>query len=114
MSGEDHYFLGQRYRLQVITKNEPAKILLSGKNKILLQVRPETTPERREEIMLDWYRDELRGIAGALLEKWQDKIDVHISSWGIKRMKTRWGTCNQKTGRIWLNLELIKKPKDSI
>lgn len=25
-------------------------------------------------------------------------------------MKTKWGSCNPKTRRIWLNLELIKKP----
>lgn len=28
----------------------------------------------------------------------------------IKRMKTRWGSCNAEAGRIWMNLELIKKP----
>ena len=30
--------------------------------------------------------------------------------WGIKKMKTRWGTCNVDVRRIWLNLELAKKP----
>ena len=25
-------------------------------------------------------------------------------------MKTRWGTCHNETGRMWLNLELAKKP----
>lgn len=25
-------------------------------------------------------------------------------------MKTRWGSCNIEAGRIWLNLELVKKP----
>ena len=25
-------------------------------------------------------------------------------------MKTKWGTCNIQARRIWLNLELIKKP----
>ena len=29
---------------------------------------------------------------------------------GVKQMKTRWGTCNIEARRIWLNLELIKKP----
>ena len=48
------------------------------------------------------------GVGGQGL--WQQRIGVAVGSWGIKRMKTRWGTCNQRAGRIWLNSELIKKP----
>jgi predicted metal-dependent hydrolase len=29
---------------------------------------------------------------------------------GVKKMKTKWGTCNITAKRIWLNLELAKKP----
>jgi type I restriction enzyme M protein len=59
---------------------------------------------------LTWYRNELRIVSNELLPKWQEKIGVRARSWGIKRMKTRWGTCSQTAGRIWLNLELAKKP----
>jgi hypothetical protein len=37
-------------------------------------------------------------------------IGVNVADWGIRRMKTRWGTCNRGARRIWLNLELAKKP----
>ena len=60
--------------------------------------------------MMNWYRKELRKEAANLFEKWQKKIGVQPNSWGIKRMKTRWGTCNHEAGRIWINLELAKKP----
>lgn len=60
--------------------------------------------------MLNWYRKELRKEAAVFFDKWQEKIDVQPSSWGIKRMKTRWGTCNHEARRIWINLELAKKP----
>lgn len=59
---------------------------------------------------MDWYRNELRALVNELLPKWQDKISVQASFWGIKRMKTRWGTCSQTARKIWLNLELAKKP----
>ena len=36
-------------------------------------------------------------------------MDVEVREFGIKKMKTRWGTCNPKAKRIWLNLELAKK-----
>jgi predicted metal-dependent hydrolase len=58
---------------------------------------------------MDWYRRELRVVVSWLLETWQERIGVVVGFWGIKRMKTRWGTCNQKAGRILLNLELAKK-----
>jgi predicted metal-dependent hydrolase len=61
-----------------------------------------------------WYRDELRSAVGLLLEQWQKKLEVSISFWGIKRMKTKWGSCNHQTRRIWLNSELAKKPLECV
>lgn len=110
ISGETHYFLGRPYRFEVVYEDKPARVELRGKNKIILHVRPQTVFVKREEIMTEWYRKELRKIAVKLLVAWQNKIGVQATGWGIKRMKTRWGTCNQKAGRIWLNLELAKKP----
>ena len=45
-----------------------------------------------------------------LIEKWEAKIGMKIESWGVRRMKTKWGSCNIVDRRIWLNLELAKKP----
>ena len=59
---------------------------------------------------MDWYRKELIVIASDIITKWQKKIGVKVKFWSIKRMKTRWGTCNQKSARILINLELVKKP----
>jgi len=114
ISGESHYFLGKRYRLEVVHENISPRVSLKNKKMIMLQVPPNSTLSRREQTLLDWYRSELRLISGELLEAWQQRIGVSVESWGIKRMKTRWGTCNQKARRIWLNLELAKKPLASI
>lgn len=110
VSGETHYFFGKRYRLELVYKNAPPQVIVKGNTKIILQVRPKSSVEKREEIMTEWYRKELHPVVADLLNKWQKKIGVKVSAWGIKRMKTRWGTCNQKAGRVWLNLELAKKP----
>jgi predicted metal-dependent hydrolase len=111
VSGESHYYWGKRYRLEVIYNDKPSSVSLKGKDKIILSVRPNSDRAKREQVMMDWYRKELRGIANGLIEHWQKTINVRVKEWGIKRMKTRWGTCNQKAGRIWLNLELAKKPE---
>lgn len=111
VSGESHYFLGQRYRLRVHESGGTAlHIALRGKACMDLFVRPETTVERREQVLQDFYRAELKRLVPVLLEKWQPKLGVEVRDWGVKRMKTKWGTCNIEARRIWLNLELAKKP----
>lgn len=110
VSGESHYFFGKRYRLEVGYKEAAPVVVLKGKSKIVLQVRPDSTIEKRGDVIMTWYRKELHPVADKLMIEWQKKIGVHAKSWGIQRMKTRWGTCNHKEARILLNLELAKKP----
>jgi len=38
-------------------------------------------------------------------------LDLQPPILGIKKMKTKWGTCNPTKCRVWLNLELAKKPR---
>jgi len=114
VSGESHYLWGKPYRLEVVYENKPSSMRIKGKDKLILSVRPKSNRAKRERAMMDWYRKELRNVAGVLIERWQEAVGVQLDAWGIKRMKTRWGTCNQKAGRIWLNLELAKKPENCL
>ena len=75
-----------------------------------LRVRPGTDREKREATVERWYRQQLRDRVPGLLHKWEPKLGVRVSEVRIRKMKTRWGTCNTEAGRIWLNLELAKKP----
>ena len=74
-----------------------------------LYVRPGHTKEKRERIVSQWYRDELKRLIPEYIEKWEDTIGVTVNEWGVKLMKTKWGTCNEQDKRIWINLELAKK-----
>ena len=109
-SGESHYFLGQRYRLRVVTYEGPAKVIARNKSIIELHVRRESSAEQRERVLQRWYRQQLKELIPPLLEKWQPALGVQADEWAIKKMKTKWGACNVKVRRIWLNLELAKKP----
>ncbi len=60
--------------------------------------------------MTEWYRAELKRVLLDMIAQWEARIGVQVAEWGVKRMKTRWGTCNIGAKRIWLNLELAKKP----
>src|SRR5690606_25862588 len=45
-----------------------------------------------------------------LVAKWESRVGKPVAEVRIRRMKTRWGSCNADARRIWLNLELIRKP----
>ncbi|MCW5550891.1 MAG: M48 family metallopeptidase [Verrucomicrobiae bacterium] len=110
VSGESHYFQGRRYRLRVVKVGGTAKVVRRNNSTLELQVRPETTVEQRRRILQQWYRQHLRTLIPPLLEKWQAVLGVQANEFGIKKMKTKWGTCNVEARRIWVNLELAKKP----
>lgn len=107
--GESHYFLGQRYRLRVIGHHAAGKVVLRNAS-IDLYVRPETSADQREQVLQRWYREQLRALIPPLLEKWQLVLSVDMADWGVKKMKTKWGACTIDARRIWINLELAKKP----
>jgi len=110
VSGESHYFLGRRYRLRLIPRNRRARVVIRNRSTMEMHVPPTADALQREQILRQWYRQQLTKIIPPLLEKWQSVLNVQITDWGIKRMKTKWGSCNAEARRIWINLELAKKP----
>jgi hypothetical protein len=110
VNGESHYFQGRRYRLRVHEQDGPPKVSLRGIASIDLFVRPGTSVTQREIVLQRWYRGQLKALIPPLLEKWQPMLGVQIADWGIKKMKTKWGSCNSAAQRVWFNLELAKKP----
>ena len=110
VSGESHYFAGKRYRLKVTEKDRPPTVRLLNNTRIALTVRPGTERDKREEIFHAWYREHLRSQIPSLLTKWEEKMEVSVNDVRIRKMKTQWGSCNIEAKRIWLNLELAKKP----
>jgi hypothetical protein len=110
VSGESHHVFGRRYRLRVVYASGPAKVVLLGKATMELRVAQDASTEQRLRLLQGWYRQRLRGRLEPLLEKWQKALGVEVAGCGIKRMKTKWGSCSAEARRIWLNLELAKKP----
>ena len=80
------------------------------KSRLELHVPSRSKKETRLSVLDRWYRKQLRDAAEPLLTSWQSKIGVKVNFWSVKRMKTKWGSCNHETSRIWLNSELAKKP----
>jgi predicted metal-dependent hydrolase len=108
---ESHYFQGRRFLLNITETEGAPKVILKSKKFIELFVRPETTVEKRHEIMTEWYRVQLKKQIPEIIEKWEDILKVKVSDWQVKQMKTKWGSCNIEKKRLWVNLELAKKPE---
>ena len=114
VTGESHYFAGRRYRLDVTEQDCPPKVQLLNNTRIGLIVRPGADRDKREAVFHRWYREHLRSQLPPLLAKWEPQIGVTVNEVRIKKMKTLWGSCNIKAKRIWLNLELAKKPNSCL
>lgn len=110
VEGESHYYQGHRYLLHIIEHTGNNRVRLRNKKYMDLYVKPGATRDQKERALREWYRRELKKTIPPLLEKWEAIIGVKAADWGVKLMHTKWGTCSTDARRIWLNLELAKKP----
>ena len=107
---ESHYFLGDRYLLKIIEKEAVPKVVVKNKTFLELYIRPESNIIKKHEVMTEWYRKEIKKLIPEYIAKWENRMNVQVTDWQIKKMKTKWGSCNIEKKRIWINLELAKKP----
>ncbi len=108
ISRESHYFQGRRYLLNLdIAPNNKNTVLLK-KSVIQLKLKEQFDTQKRKEILESWYRETLRERLVPFIKKWENQLGVISKEWKIKKMKTKWGSCNQDARRVWFNLELAK------
>ena len=89
----------ERYRKQYGTESMDSA---GNRNGSSPQIRPLDEKDRvflREQI-------------AELLPKWEERTGLHCSCWQIRDMKTRWGTCNTRTGKLWFALMLARQPRE--
>lgn len=109
ITGESHFVQGRRYLLNVIYHSAAPKVILQHTT-LDLYVRDGSDAAKRQAVLQAWHRQQLKTQIPTLIAKWQPLMGVEVADWGVKQMKTRWGTCNIRDRRIWLALELAQKP----
>lgn len=112
-SGEKHLVFGERYMLQVHVGNCKPAIHLK-EDKILMYIPFGYNEEMRSKLLDEWYRYLLKREIEPMIRAREKQMGVRVSEFRVKKMKTRWGTCNTKALRIWINLELAKKPLECL
>lgn len=114
ISGESHYFEGKRYLINFIEHEGRNKVQVKNHKELNLFVKPGSTTPQRARVLKEWYRKQLKSQISEILQKWENVVGVKANEWGVKQMRTKWGTCNTEEKRIWINLELAKKPKNCL
>lgn len=107
---ESHYIWGDRYLLKIIETNQPPQVFQHPQT-LVLHVRPNTSQTKREAIVAQWYRNQLKQTIPVLIQKWEPIMQVNVNRFFVQKMKTKWGSCNITRGTIRLNTELAKKPR---
>lgn len=107
---ESHYFQGSRYLLHIHEHEGPGRVEVRNKTSLDLFIHRGSSPAEKHRVMNEWYRSKLKQLVPDLLAHWQQKSGISVGEWRIRQMRTKWGSCNIEKRRIWLNLELAKKP----
>ncbi len=110
---ESHYLWGKRYLLDLVEADSPPRIEIRHR-KIVLQIRPSSSAERRRELLEEWYRTQVRTAVQPLIAKWERAMDVNVEKVFVRRMKTKWGSCSPSSASIRFNTDLAKKPPECL
>ncbi len=112
--GDEIVLTGVKYQLLYTPKPaENQRFWIEG-DKLCLNCRPDEKIELRSAFVDYVYRCYLYDKIAALLPIWERRTGLFSSSWHIRDMKTRWGSCNTKTKRLCFNLQLVSKPVECL
>lgn len=106
---ESHYVWGKRYLLKLVEKDAAPAVELKH-NKMILQLRPAASHEKKQEVLEAWYREQLKAAVPLLVAKWEKALGVKAGKVFVQKMKTKWGSCSPGAGNVRLNTDLAKKP----
>ena len=110
---ESHFVWGRRYLLKLVEVDRAPSVELSHSN-MVISVRPKTDRSRREGVVEEWLRGQMREAVPPLIRKWERVMGVSVETFFIQRMKTKWGSCNPAKATIRLNTDLAKKPRECL
>lgn len=113
LNSESHFLWGKRYLLRVVNCERGGSITVRHRY-IVLHVPANAPADRRNDILARWYRDQIRAELQEIIARWSSILGVGVAGFKVKRMKTKWGSCNHISRTILLNTELAKKPKECL
>ncbi len=108
-TGDSLLYLGEAYTLVVHQTESRSRAQIDHANKnIVLWTSVSSNSVERELVVEKAYKQQMQELVPKLLDKWQVVVGQEVASWTIRKMKSRWGSCNIQKRKICLNLELMK------
>ena len=95
----EQYKRKQHALTESATDNDP--LLLWGVAQSFMLSQDET---------IAYYRQQLSDVIPSLFDKWQPIVGARANEIRLKKMHTRWGSCNTRVRRIWLSVYLPAYP----
>ena len=109
--GDTIFFKGEEYELVIRTGSRKTSVNIDDR-RIIISSKSKLDRTKRERAIYEFFRKYLKREIPKLIEKWEPIMGVSVAEFGVKRMKTRWGTCNIRARRIWLSLALAEKTSE--
>lgn len=110
---ESHYVWGKRYLLEIIEHDDHPSVELKH-SCMLLSVRNKEDYDKKQAMLDEWYRMQLRKAVYPLIAKWEPVLGVKVEKVFVQKMKTKWGGCCPVAQNIRLNTDLAKKPPECL
>ena len=79
-------------------------------NQIIFDSIKDLTKIQKIKLLEKFYRQNLQEILQKFIKKWQVILQIEANFVGIKKMRTRYGSCNARKKNIWISLNLIHYP----
>ena len=99
---------GRMYPLEIVATNGRPHIEKQD-DTVYLYLSDVDDDDMKIKTINEWYRGLLKKEITGVFSDCERIVGVKADEWHIKNMKTKWGTCNIKDRRVWLNLQLAKK-----
>ncbi|MDR3213442.1 MAG: M48 family metallopeptidase [Azoarcus sp.] len=106
---ESHYIWGEHHLLDVVERDAPPSVTMD-RQRITLNVRPGADRAKRAAVYHRWQRELLHAAVPTMISRWEERLGVKVTSYFLRHMKTKWGSCHPFRAHIRLNTELVKKP----
>ena len=94
---------------QVLKRHQRISKEIDTQDSFLLWGEPQSNTFNQHE-KLAYYRQQLSSVMPELFAKWQSIVGAYANETRIKKMQTRWGSCNTRARRIWLSVHLPAYP----
>ena len=115
INGDKIYYLGKCYELNILKSKKENIIINDNIINMYVNIKEDekfinANTKRKYKLLEAWYKEEALKLFDTLLKKYCLIMALEIKGFTVKKLKSKWGSCDTLKKHITLNLELMKYP----